>query len=89
MAALDASAGIIPPSTLVRTSLEARPAIIRARGERANHCFIEFFTAIMVDKACGDLRTRWRSGAPSCFMALYRMSRALLPCCGRAKPRGV
>jgi hypothetical protein len=36
---------IIPPPALVRAGLEALPAIIRARGERASRRFIEFFTA--------------------------------------------
>jgi integrase/recombinase XerD len=36
---------IVPPLALVRAGLEALPAIIRARGERASRRFIEFFTA--------------------------------------------
>jgi hypothetical protein len=36
---------IIPPPALVRASLDALPAIVRARGERASRRFIEFFTA--------------------------------------------
>jgi site-specific recombinase XerD len=36
---------IVPPPALIRAGLEALPAIIRARGERASHRFIEFFTA--------------------------------------------
>ena len=36
---------IVPPPALVRAGLEALPAIIRARGERASRRFIEFFTA--------------------------------------------
>jgi hypothetical protein len=36
---------IVPPPALVRTGLDALPAIIRARGERASRRFIEFFTA--------------------------------------------
>ena len=36
---------IVPPPALIRAGLEALPAIIRARGERASRRFIEFFTA--------------------------------------------
>jgi hypothetical protein len=36
---------IVPPPALVRAGLDALPAIIRARGERASRRFIEFFTA--------------------------------------------
>jgi site-specific recombinase XerD len=36
---------IAPPPALIRAGLEALPAIIRARGERASRRFIEFFTA--------------------------------------------
>ena len=36
---------IVPPLALIRAGLEALPAIIRARGERASRRFIEFFTA--------------------------------------------
>jgi hypothetical protein len=36
---------IVPPPALVRAGLEALPAIIRGRGERASRRFIEFFTA--------------------------------------------
>jgi hypothetical protein len=36
---------ITPPPALIRAGLDALPAIIRARGERASRRFIEFFTA--------------------------------------------
>jgi site-specific recombinase XerD len=36
---------LTPPPALVRAGLEALPAIIRGRGERASRRFIEFFTA--------------------------------------------
>jgi site-specific recombinase XerC len=36
---------IVPPPALVRAGLDALPAVIRARGERASRRFIEFFTA--------------------------------------------
>ena len=36
---------LTPPPALVRAGLEALPAIIRDRGERASRRFIEFFTA--------------------------------------------
>ena len=36
---------IKPPPALIRAGLDALPAIVRAQGERASRCFIEFFTA--------------------------------------------
>jgi len=36
---------IAPPPALIRAGLDALPAIVRARGERASRRFIEFFTA--------------------------------------------
>ena len=36
---------IIPPPALIHAGMEAPPAIVRARGERASRRFIEFFTA--------------------------------------------
>jgi hypothetical protein len=36
---------IVPPPALVRAGLEALPAIIRNRGERASRRLIEVFTA--------------------------------------------
>jgi hypothetical protein len=36
---------IVPQSALVRAGLEALPAIIRGRGERASRRFIAVFTA--------------------------------------------
>jgi hypothetical protein len=36
---------ITPPPALIRAGLDALPAIIRARGERASRRLIEFFTA--------------------------------------------
>jgi site-specific recombinase XerD len=36
---------VVPPPALGRAGLDALPAIIRARGERASRRFIEFFTA--------------------------------------------
>jgi hypothetical protein len=36
---------IVPSPALVRAGLDALPAVIRARGERASRRFIEFFTA--------------------------------------------
>jgi hypothetical protein len=35
---------ITPPPALIRAGLDALPAIIRARGERASRRLIEFFT---------------------------------------------
>jgi site-specific recombinase XerD len=36
---------IVPPPALIRAGLDALPAIVRARGERASRRFIQFFTA--------------------------------------------
>jgi hypothetical protein len=70
---------IVPPPALIRAGLDALPSIIRARGERANRRFIEFFTANVRNR---NTRMAYARGATSASSGSRRSIRSASLACG-------